>query len=376
MASQPFLLPSTASWAAPAVILPSTRSTEIVRFCKLGLCCWTRATMLRVPNSLHLSLLLDNTLTRNAGKKYCMKLGRFKVWARESSLNSCASLEANKAEQGKMGHSEENSGKVNETWILRLLVAPLLIAAAATVFSIWQTNGITWGQQAGNIFASKTYAETGNHFDLNIFGIHIQTGEGCPGWIYFWLLMAAGCGLFVSEEALNVWVGGTLARTLIFNGTWIDFFSSVSANAAYISSTIIWVYWGVCISDMLPFFAGKFAAQSKASDKLREKVGVSEKKLKSLTEAVQRHGNVIGLVERLSVGVRNPTAFLAGAMMSVGFVFREHPMAALAGVATAVGAWTVLPYTTAGLATIFYVVRSRLWKQHVSKSQVENTSDQ
>lgn len=25
-------------------------------------------------------------------------------------------------------------------------------------------------------------------------------------WIYFWLLMAAGFGLFISEEALNVWV--------------------------------------------------------------------------------------------------------------------------------------------------------------------------
>lgn len=25
-------------------------------------------------------------------------------------------------------------------------------------------------------------------------------------WIYFWLLMAAGCGLFISEEALNIWV--------------------------------------------------------------------------------------------------------------------------------------------------------------------------
>jgi hypothetical protein len=25
-------------------------------------------------------------------------------------------------------------------------------------------------------------------------------------WVYFWLLMAAGFGLFISEEALNVWV--------------------------------------------------------------------------------------------------------------------------------------------------------------------------
>ena len=25
-------------------------------------------------------------------------------------------------------------------------------------------------------------------------------------WGYFWLLMAAGFGLFVSEEAMNVWV--------------------------------------------------------------------------------------------------------------------------------------------------------------------------
>ncbi|XP_044956999.1 uncharacterized protein LOC123407835 isoform X2 [Hordeum vulgare subsp. vulgare] len=30
--------------------------------------------------------------------------------------------------------------------------------------------------------------------------------EYTQGWVYFWLLMDAGFGLFISEEALNVWV--------------------------------------------------------------------------------------------------------------------------------------------------------------------------
>lgn len=101
--------------------------------------------------------------------------------------------------------------------------------------------------------------------------------------------MAAGFGLFVSEEALNVWVcplywyprlcsssiptlfrtcttlylfilhsgfivdncidffmmqvGISLARTLCLDGTWQSLVNSFSTNASYIISTVLWVYW-------------------------------------------------------------------------------------------------------------------------------------
>lgn len=69
------------------------------------------------------------------------------------------------------------------------------------------------------------------------------------GWAcrlaYFALLMAAGCGLFVSEEALNVWVGGSLGRCLVIDGTREALMRSLHANGAYIASVIFWVYWCV-----------------------------------------------------------------------------------------------------------------------------------
>ncbi|MCO5608987.1 hypothetical protein L7F22_063207 [Adiantum nelumboides] len=153
---------------------------------------------------------------------------------------------------------------------------------------------------------------------------------------------------------------------------------------------MFWVYWGVCISDMIPFYAGHFAAQTKAGDTLRKKVGVSEEKLKRISQSVQRFGNLIGFVERFSLGVRNPTAFVAGAMgvspdkfftgvclgalitmplqMSVGCALREHPVKASAGVAAAVAAWTVLPYIAAAIASISFVVWNKLPRQNCRTS--------
>uniref|UniRef100_A0A453NPH1 Uncharacterized protein n=1 Tax=Aegilops tauschii subsp. strangulata TaxID=200361 RepID=A0A453NPH1_AEGTS len=43
-------------------------------------------------------------------------------------------------------------------------------------------------------------------YTFSQFGKKVIIPEYTPGWVYFWLLMAAGFGLFVSEEALNVWV--------------------------------------------------------------------------------------------------------------------------------------------------------------------------
>ncbi|XP_073014897.1 uncharacterized protein [Primulina eburnea] len=229
--------------------------------------------------------------------------------------------------------------------------------------------------------SASALAAPAGAFSFQIFGYRIILPEYAPGWIYFWLLMAAGFGLFISEEALNTWVGISLARLLSLDGTWESFVGSLSRNAPYMISTVLWVYWGVCISDMIPFYFGKFFRQSGASDDVCSKLGVSKEKAMEITHAVQRHGNLIGFVERFSVGVRNPTSFLAGAMgispecffagvccgglltlplqLGIGFLLREHPVFALATVATVVGIWTVFPYAIAAVTALFLYIRNR-----------------
>ncbi|KAK4781630.1 hypothetical protein SAY86_015732 [Trapa natans] len=216
-------------------------------------------------------------------------------------------------------------------------------------------------------------------FSFKAFGYKIYLPEYAPGWVYFWLLMAAGCGLFISEEALNIWVGITLSRMLSLDGTWQSFTESLSKNIPYILSTVLWVYWGVCISDMIPFYLGKLFRQSRASVDIYSKLGIGREKAVNISRAVQKYGNLTGFVERFSLGVRNPTAFLAGALgispeyffagvccgglvtlplqLGIGFLLRERPLFALATVATVVGCWTFFPYVIAAFTALFLFMR-------------------
>ncbi|KAJ1278257.1 hypothetical protein BS78_04G065800 [Paspalum vaginatum] len=218
-------------------------------------------------------------------------------------------------------------------------------------------------------------------YTFSLFGKKVIIPEYTPGWVYFLLLMAAGFGLFISEEALNVWAGISLARTLCLDGTWQSLVNSFSANASYIVSTVLWIYWGVCISDMVPFYIGKLFRQTRASKDISSKIGIGKEKALSISQAVQKYGNLIGFVERFSIGVRNATAFLAGAsgisadcffagvcfgclftlpiQLAVGFVLRERPVVALASVAAAVGIWSILPYAAAACTALFFYLRRR-----------------
>ncbi|RLN07860.1 hypothetical protein C2845_PM11G00620 [Panicum miliaceum] len=152
-------------------------------------------------------------------------------------------------------------------------------------------------------------------YTFSVFGKKVIIPEYTPGWVYFCLLMSAGFGLFISEEALNVWIG------------------------------------------------------------------IGNEKALSVSRAVQKYGNLIGFVERFSIGVRNPTAFLAGALgipadcyfagvclgclftlpiqLAVGFVLRERPVVALASVAAAVGICTAFPYAAAACTALFLYLRRR-----------------
>uniref|UniRef100_A0A7N2MN24 VTT domain-containing protein n=1 Tax=Quercus lobata TaxID=97700 RepID=A0A7N2MN24_QUELO len=274
----------------------------------------------------------------------------------------------------------ENNGRGS---FLAKVAIVLGIAATATIISIclkWPVLGSSLGIQfLAEGSSSSVMAAPPVGFTFKAFGYNVVLPEYAPGWIYFWLLMAAGCGLFISEEALNIWVGITLARLLTLDGTWHSFTESFSRNAPYIISSILWVYWGVCISDLIPFYLGKLFRQSGASDDVCSRLGIGKEKALNITHTVQKYRNFSGFVERFSLGVRNPTAFLAGAMgispecffagvccgglitlplqLGIGFLLREHPVAALATVATAVGIWTVFPYAVAASTALFLFLR-------------------
>ncbi|XP_021720031.1 uncharacterized protein LOC110687718 [Chenopodium quinoa] len=280
---------------------------------------------------------------------------------------------------------QQDSGK-GSSFLAKLAIG-LGVVATVTFLSIGfkqQNLGTSLGieiQRLSDISSSSSLAASSVGFSFKAFGYRVLLPQYAPGWIYFLLLMAAGCGLFISEEALNIWVGITLARKLCLDGTWQSFAASFSSNAPYIISTVLWVYWGVCISDMIPFYVGKLFKQSGASDDLCSKLGVSKEKAMNITQAVQRYGNLSGFVERFSLGVRNPTAFLAGAMgispecffvgvccgglitlpvqLAIGFLLRERPLFALATVASVVAIWTIFPYAVAASTALFFYLRQR-----------------
>ncbi|XP_030933829.1 uncharacterized protein LOC115959529 isoform X5 [Quercus lobata] len=137
----------------------------------------------------------------------------------------------------------ENNGRGS---FLAKVAIVLGIAATATIISIclkWPVLGSSLGIQfLAEGSSSSVMAAPPVGFTFKAFGYNVVLPEYAPGWIYFWLLMAAGCGLFISEEALNIWVGITLARLLTLDGTWHSFTESFSRNAPYIISSILWVY--------------------------------------------------------------------------------------------------------------------------------------
>ncbi|KAE9592098.1 hypothetical protein Lal_00013041 [Lupinus albus] len=280
-------------------------------------------------------------------------------------------------------NGKEGNNKVEISFLAMIAIA-LGIAVTVTIASISQKpiRGSSFGLQIlSEGSSSSAVAPATAGFTFKTFGYRIILPEYAPGWIYFWLLMAAACGLFISEEALNIWVGISIARLLSLDGTWKSFAESFSRNAPYIVSTVFWVYWGVCISDLIPFYLGKLFRQSGASDDVTSRLGVGKEKALQITDAVQKYGNLIGFVERFSLGVRNPTAFLAGALgispecffagvccgglftlsiqLGIGFLLRENPIFAIATVATVVGIWTVFPYAVAASTALFLYLRRR-----------------
>ncbi|KAJ3708120.1 hypothetical protein LUZ61_011825 [Rhynchospora tenuis] len=277
---------------------------------------------------------------------------------------------------------ETKSSSAGSSFLAKLAVA-IGVAVTITLVSVYM-------RQQGSSLTEPSFSfpqildassESPVGFTLTLFGKKIILPERTPGWVYFWLLMAAGCGLFISEEALNIWVGISLARSLSPDGTWQSLTKSFSAHAPYVISTVLWVYWGVCISDMIPFYLGKLFRESKASENIYNKLGIGKEKVLSITRVVQKYGNLSGFIERFSLGVRNPTAFLAGVcgvsadcffagvccgglftlslQLAIGFLLRERPVVALASVAAFVGIWTLFPYLIAASTALFIYLRQK-----------------
>ncbi|KAB2636558.1 hypothetical protein D8674_027092 [Pyrus ussuriensis x Pyrus communis] len=334
-------------------------------------------------------LLTDGNECVQVSELFTPKTFRIRSFSEEDAGNNEVEISKDILD-GEDGISDELLGNVMNTEIstessfLAKIAIALGVAATVTLISVGIKGAPAIGSSNGiQIFpdssSSSVMAAANVGFTIKAFGYSIVLPAFAPGWIYFWLLMAAGCGLFISEEALNIWVGISLAQMLSLDGTCQSFAESFSRNAPYIISTILWVYWGVCISDLIPFYLGKLFRKSRASNDVLSKLGIGKEKALSITSAVQKYGNLIGFVERFSLGVRNPTAFLAGTLgissecffagvccgglitlplqLLIGFFLREHPVVALTTVATTIGIWTIFPYAVAASTALFLYLR-------------------
>ncbi|CAN0915429.1 hypothetical protein LINGRAHAP2_LOCUS29126 [Linum grandiflorum] len=154
---------------------------------------------------------------------------RLSVLSRIRSLSQKASRN-DESENTATNEILENQS--SDTWhtFLRILIAALGVAAILTVISA----GL--GPPSAGLFSGVqcldeiSLAAVLVGYNFKAFGYRIILPEYAPGWLYFWLLMAAGCGLFINEEALNIWLGISWSRMLSFDGMWQSFATSFSMN--------------------------------------------------------------------------------------------------------------------------------------------------
>ncbi|KAI8574282.1 hypothetical protein RHMOL_Rhmol01G0342300 [Rhododendron molle] len=139
-------------------------------------------------------------------------------------------------------------------------------------------------------------------FTLNVFGHKVVIPEYAPGWINFWLLMATGCGIVISEEALNIWVCPLywLAYPYRVCCLWMEHGSLLLNHSPEMHHTYYRQSCGCtgecCLSDMIPFYLGKLFKQSGAYDDVCSKLGIGKEKAMEITRVVQRYGNLAGFV--------------------------------------------------------------------------------
>lgn len=105
--------------------------------------------------------------------------------------------------------AKSETADMGESFLLKL-VAALAVAAALTFMSFGKKEAslgsLVGVQRLSEASSSSSFVASPVGFTFSAFGYRFILPEYAPGWVYFWLLMAAGSGLFISEEALNIWV--------------------------------------------------------------------------------------------------------------------------------------------------------------------------
>lgn len=117
-----------------------------------------------------------------------------------------------------------------------------------------------------------------------------------PPYMYFLYLIAAGCGVPVSEDALVCWIGACLAL------------KQFTVNKAVL--VLILTYLGVVLSDMITFYIGVLMERGLLR-KLFPNFSESESAKKAKAK-VQKWGQKVGFMQRFCIGFRAPLCLMSG----------------------------------------------------------------
>uniref|UniRef100_A0A2P2LA53 Uncharacterized protein LOC105644392 isoform X2 n=1 Tax=Rhizophora mucronata TaxID=61149 RepID=A0A2P2LA53_RHIMU len=185
----------------------------------------TRGTSLNLPNPKPNNSLSRRTLKKRActinvpttsifvSQVFKPSIFRIRSLQREDAGNYEAATDSLDVQHGSDDQAcRDLKDKANAMGSPFLLILVLALGAAAIISVVsvtvkWRSSESFFGIQClAESSQSSVKAAAPAGFTLKALGYRIVLPEYAPGWIYFWLLMAAGCGLFISEEALNIWV--------------------------------------------------------------------------------------------------------------------------------------------------------------------------
>ena len=120
--------------------------------------------------------------------------------------------------------------------------------------------------------------------------------SGAHPLVYFGLLILAGMGFPVSEDALGIWLGNLLAR---------------GDNPYPAFQYILAMYFGAVFSDVMAFGFGRLANRNLGSW-VRDRLFRDPKKVDKALSVVRRYGTKAGFVQRFAIGARLPICFFSG----------------------------------------------------------------
>ena len=117
-----------------------------------------------------------------------------------------------------------------------------------------------------------------------------------PPYMYFLYLIAAGCGVPVSEDALVCWIGACLALKQF----------TLHKDVVVLALT----YLGVVLSDMITFYIGVMMERG-VLNRFFPNFAESES-AKKAKQKVQQWGQKVGFMQRFCIGFRAPLCLMSG----------------------------------------------------------------